>query len=159
MEDLSKEKLEMLEAFQQSETTYHIDVLDNSMLPEKLKERKKIDFIVNPPVITTLARAAQVMETIPQTVLSEEEIDFNKAYKYAKEMVQVFCIISWAKNTDYPEWYEPFIMQNVTPRELYLMFQEVVLKSQIGFFLNSFHLNKIGNPMSQAGNPSTPMRS
>lgn len=157
MEDLTKAKKDLLNAFQETTSTYHIDVLDNSMLPEALKQKEKISFVVKPPTIRILTKAGLVLADLPEElVFSEKQIDFREAIKYANSMVKIFCIISHGKETNYPDWYESFIMNNVTPKELYLLFQEVVLKAQIGFFLHSFKIQGMMNPMMIPKETKTP---
>lgn len=145
MEQDNKQKL--LDDFLENPTIYHIEVIDNSMLPEKLKQRESLDFIVKPPTVHTLARTGKVLMTIPKDIFDAQKVNFTDALQYAEQMIKIFCIISHGQDTLYPDWYEPFLLKNVTPKELFLMFQEVSVKSQTGFFLNSLKILNVTNPM------------
>lgn len=141
-----KEKL--LNAFLENPTTYKIDVSDSSMLPDKLKDKKTIGFTIKPPVLAVLAKCAVVMERIPEEIRNPEaEIKVSDAVEYLNEMAEAFSIISHGRTTEYPDWYVPFLVNNVTPKELYYLFTEAALKSQSSFFLNSIQVADIGNPM------------
>ena len=144
MSDVKK----LLESVIQNPSTYTIDVQDGSMLPENLKEKKELSFNVKPPSMGTLARCGIVMQELPEELLSlEKDVTIIDALKHIDKMVKIICIVSHAKETDYPEWYEPFIMNNATSKEVFTIFQEVRLKMQTDFFLPCFHIARDGNPM------------
>lgn len=143
---MNKEKL--LNAFIENPSNYTIDVSDNSMLPDKLKGKDELKFTVKPPVLSVLAKCALVLNKIPKEILEpNKEVKLVDAIKYVNEMAQVFSILSWGKTSDYPSWYVPFIVNNVTPKELFQLFEEVAYKTQSSFFLNSTQIAGVANPM------------
>lgn len=143
---MSKEKL--LEAFLENPTHYKINVSDASMLPDKLKEKKEIGFTVKPPVLSVLAKCAIVLQKIPAEIADPaKEVSINEALKYINEMAECFAILAHGKTSNMPEWYIPFLINNVTPKEMYYLFSEAALKSQSGFFLSSIQVANASNPM------------
>lgn len=144
---MSQEKL--LKAFIESTTTYKIEVSDNSMLPTELKDNEFIEFIVKPPVLSVLANCAIPMQKMPKDLLNpEKEIDFAIAVNYVQEMAEIFSILAHGKVSKYPDWYPAFVINNVTPKELFYLFQEVAMKTQSSFFLSSFQIAGVTNPMN-----------
>lgn len=142
-----KNKQKLIDDFLENPTTYHIDVIDKSMLPNDLKKRKVIDFTVKPPTMFVLTMVADTLLKLPPDILKSETIQVVELLKYSKQMIKIFCRMSHGKTDDYPGWYEDFIDKNCTPKELFLMFQEVTAKTQTGFFLNSFLIAEVSNPM------------
>lgn len=143
---MSKEKL--LNAFLENPTSYKIAVSDNSMLPENLKNKKEIGFTIKPPVLSVLAKCAKVLQKIPPEITDpNKNVQLADAITYIDEMAECFAIISHGKTTSFPEWYKPFLISNVTPKEMFYLFSEASLKTQSSFFLNSFQVAKVSNPM------------
>lgn len=144
--DDNKEKL--LNAFIENPTTFKVNVSDSSMLPDGMKDKKTVDFVIKPPVLAVLALCATVMAHIPPEVRNpDKQIKLSIAIKYLNQMAESFAIISHGKTTPYPEWYVPFLINNVTPKELFYMFTEAALKTQSSFFLNSIQVADETNPM------------
>ena len=141
-------KKKIIEDFLQKPSRYTIDVIDNSMLPKNLQERPTIDFEVKPPTLFTLGQCADVLVSIPQEVMMAEDVSEAQALKYLGEMVKVFCLMSWAKETPYPDWYEPFLYKNLKGAEMFQLFKEIALKSQTNFFLSSLKMVNAANPMT-----------
>ena len=137
----------LLEALIEKPSGYDIDVLDNSMLPDNLKKRKTIKFVVKPPTMEVMARSAVILMRIPQHLQKNENIDLMEVLNYRREIAEIFCVIAHGKNTDYPKWYVDFILNNVSGKELFTLFQETSLKMQSDFFLHSFQIAKESNPM------------
>ena len=145
---MKDEQQKLLESLIEKESKYEIDVLDNSMLPDNLKKRKKLGFTVKPPTMEVLAKCAIPLLTIPEEVRSTKELKLDVALKYRKQMAEVFSIIAHGKNSDVPDWYVDFILNNVTGKELFFLFQETALKLQSDFFLSSFQIASQTNPMT-----------
>lgn len=144
---LSTEQQKLLQALMEKPTRYTIDVLDDSMLPEKMKDRKEIDFVFKPPTMDTLLRAADQMQFIPTEILEYKGMPSLKdVAPHAHVLVRTLCILSWAKKTPYPDWYEPFLLANATAVDIYKMFVESTMKMRTDFFLSSFLLAN-QNPM------------
>lgn len=155
----TEDKQKLLDDFLEKPTTYHVHVINNESLPEKLKGRESISFIVKPPTIHTLAMMGKELMGVDKDIFDAQKVDYKDAIKYSDVMIKVFCIISHAQDTPYPEWYEPFLLKNLTAKELFLIFQEVAVKSQTGFFLNSLKMLDVTNPMmmkNQDPSASTP---
>lgn len=138
----------LLQALIEKPSRYTIDVEDSAMLPENLKQNKTIDFVVKAPSPGVLAMCAELFQGIPQELLQEnKKLTLQEVLPHIETMVKVICRISHGKKSDYPEWYEPFIMANATGKDVFMMFQEVAIKSQSDFFLRSFQLANLTNPM------------
>lgn len=150
---MSKEKL--LDAFLENPTSYKIKVSDASMLPEKLKNKKEIGFTIKPPVLSVLAKCAKVLQNIPPEITDpEKNVQLAEAINYIDEMAECFAILAHGKTTEFPEWYKPFLINNVTPKEMFYLFSEASLKTQSSFFLNSLQVANVSNPMMM-NNPMT----
>jgi len=150
-------KKKLLEALIEKPSTYHIEVMDNSMLPENLKRRKEISFSVKPPSLDTLAKVALIMEDVPDDIKSGENISISEATKYTGHMVKAICTMAWGKSGPYPDWYEDFILKNAEPADIYKIGVECSLKQQTDFFLTSFQVVGENPMMMKKRNVSTPM--
>ncbi|MBD0822643.1 hypothetical protein [Aestuariibaculum marinum] len=146
-------KQKLIQSLIEKPSTYRIGVVDGSMLPEELKDHKELEFIVRPPSLEVLAKCAEPVLRIPDEVRESKELKLDEAVKYMNEMAEVFAILAHGKSSEYPSWYIPFILKNVTGKELYMLFYESVLKLQTDFFLNSFQIVDQNNPMMMT-NPS-----
>ena len=144
---MDKEKQHLIQALIEKPSKYDIEVLDNSMLPNSLKKRKSISFIVKPPTLEVLAKCTIPALKIPENVRESKDLKIDEAIEYRNEMAEVLAILSHSKNSDYPSWYIPFFLNNLTAKELYMLFYESVLKMQTDFFLNSFQIASQNNPM------------
>lgn len=144
---MSTEKL--LNTFINKATNYKVDVIDNSMLPANLKKEKQISFSISSPSLDILTKCGLILEKIPKEVrTSTDDKQFiHKSLNYTKEMAEIFCLISWGKSKSLPVWYLPFILSNVTAKEMYHLFYEISLKMQPSFFLNSIQIAEMINPM------------
>ncbi len=142
-----EEQQKLLEALIEKPSKYEIDVIDNTMLPGDLKKRKTMSFVVKPPTMEVLARCATVILKVPKEILDRKDVDLLEVLNYRKEIAEIFCIIAHGRNTDYPSWYVDFILNNVSGKELFSLFQETSLKMQSDFFLSSFQIAKETNPM------------
>jgi hypothetical protein len=137
----------LLTALIEEPSRYSITVLDGTMLPEKLQKKKSLDFVIKPPALETLTKAARDLQDVPEEILKAETLGFIEALPYVETMVKVICRLVQGPRDDYPDWYEPFFMANVTPQETFLLFQEVSLKMQTDFFLTSFQIAAKLNPL------------
>ena len=144
---MKNEQQKLLESLIEKESKYEIDVIDNSMLPDNLKKRKKLGFTVKPPTMEVLAKCAIPLLTIPEEVREAKNLQLDEPLKYRRQMAEVFSIIAHGKNTDVPSWYVDFVLNNVTGKELFYLFQETALKLQSDFFLNSLQIASQTNPM------------
>ena len=131
----------------QKETRYTIDVQDNSMLPEKMKSRKTVDFVIKPPTPGMLCQAAQHLLDIPREIMEKPTITLHDALPYIDQMIKTICVFSYGKKDDYPQWFEEFFKHNTTPDEIFKIFLESAMKMKTDFFLNSFHIAS-QNPMT-----------
>tara|TARA_B100000378_G_scaffold236018_1_gene202687 strand:- start:6034 stop:6513 length:480 start_codon:yes stop_codon:yes gene_type:complete len=150
----------LIQAMIEKPSTFHVEVEDNSMLPENLKDKKEIDFVVKPPCLGALAMCSELLQEVPEDILNEQkELTLNDVLPYANIMVKVICRISWNRQDDYPEWYEKFLLANATTKEIFMIFKETAIKSQSDFFLHSFQIASQTNPMMMrkiSRNDSTP---
>lgn len=140
-------KQELIQALIEKPSVYEIDVLDNSMLPDKLKKRTSLSFTVKPPTIEVLANCADIIMQVPQEVREKQDLALDEAAKYVTEMAGVVCVLAHPKGTP-PKWYLPFIKANLTPKELFMLFKEASMKTQADFFLASFQNASLANPMT-----------
>ena len=144
---MDKKKQDLLQALTEKPSTYEIEVSDGSMLPSNLKRRKTISFTIKPPTLEIMAKCAIPVLKIPQEVRESTDLNLETALQYRKEMAEVLAILAHGKASDYPKWYVPFILNNITPKELFVVFYESSLKMNSGFFLNSFQIVNQNNPM------------
>ena len=143
-----EDKAKVLTALIEEPTRYTIDILDYSMLPEKMKGKKTLDFLFKPPTIQTLSQCALSIEKLPKELLKpEKQLTLQEVLPYSDVIVDILCVLSYAKKEAFPDWYAPFIKQNCTPKEIYHIFQEVSMKMQSDFFLSCFQVAKLTNPM------------
>ncbi|MEE9408271.1 MAG: hypothetical protein V3V28_09370 [Polaribacter sp.] len=142
-----KNKQQLIQALIEKPSKYDIEVLDNSMLPDKLKKRKAISFVIKPPTLEILAKCTLPALKIPESVRESKDLKLDEAIEYRNEMAEVFAILAHGKPSDFPTWYVPFFLNNLTAKELYMLFYESVLKLQTDFFLNSFQIASQNNPM------------
>ena len=142
------DKQKLIAALIEQPSRYKIDVQDSTMLPDNLKQKKEIEFVVKPPSIGVLALCASEIQNLPNHLTKPEaQISFVDALPYCDSMIRVICILSHAKESAYPDWYEPFIKNNCTPKDIYHIFQETTMKMQSDFFLHSFQIASLTNPM------------
>ncbi|WP_041250108.1 hypothetical protein [Christiangramia forsetii] len=142
------DKQKLLKALIEEPSRYSVDVNDNSILPENMKDKKSIYFVVKPPSPGVLAMCANLFQDLPKELLEEnKKLSLQDVMPHLETMVKVICRISWGKKDDYPEWYLPFFMGNTTGIEIFKIFQETALKTQSDFFLTSFQIASLTNPM------------
>ena len=145
MEDTQKK--ELLNAFLENPTLYAIQIVDNSMLPAPLTDKKELEFTIKAPSLEVLAKCALPMLRIPESIRESEKLKLEDALKYRNEMAECLSILAHGKSSDPPEWYIPFFLKNLTAKELYMLFYESIMKLQTDFFLNSFQIANQNNPM------------
>ena len=136
----------LIESLIEKPSVYSIDALDRTMLPKKLRGKKQISFTVRPPSLETLAKCVVPIMEIPENVREAKEISIEQAIPFREQMAQCFAIMAHGKQSEVPAWYVPFILNNVTPKELYQLFYECSLKLQSDFFLTSLKIAS-QNPM------------
>lgn len=141
------EKQALLRSLIENPTTYELQVLDNTMLPEDLKDNKTLVFEIKPPTLEVLAKCALPALKIPEEVRESNDLKWQDAIEYRKEMAEVMAILAHGRKSEHPSWYVPFFLNNLTGKELYILFSESVLKMQTDFFLNSFQIVNQNNPM------------
>lgn len=137
----------LLTALIEEPTRYHIEVLDATMLPENIKNKKSLDFVIKAPTLDTLAKAANLLQQVPEDILKAETLQLKEAVPYLDIIIKVICTVSYGQKGNYPDWYEPFFKHNVTPKEAFGIFQEVSIKMQSDFFLSSFQIISKLNPL------------
>ena len=145
---MSDSKQKAIEALIEKPSNYKIQVSDNSMLPNKMKKKKMVSFVIKPPSVEVLAKCALPVLKIPENLRqASKDLKFEEAIKYRNEIADVLSILAHGKDTEPPTWYSPFFLKNLTPKELYLLFYESIMKMQTDFFLNSFQIANQNNPM------------
>lgn len=144
---MEKEKIKLLSALIEKPSTYEIEVIDNSMLPLSKLDSKTIVLTVRPPSLETLSKCAIPVLKIPEEIKNSTGLTLEDAIKYTDEMVESIAIIVHGKSSEIPDWLIPFIKNNLTPKELYHIFIETVMKLQSDFFLSSFQIVGKDNPM------------
>jgi hypothetical protein len=137
----------LLQALIEEPTRYTIDVLDGTMLPENIKNKKTLDFVVKPPTLEILSKAAIILQEVPEEILKAESLGLKEVAPYIDLIIKVICTVSYGQKGDYPDWYEPFFKSNITPKEAFGIFQEVSIKMQSDFFLSSFQIATKLNPL------------
>lgn len=140
----NREKL--INAFVQKPTTYSIEVRNNEMLPEELKEKKEIDFIIKPPSTYVLGLCATLMFEVPEEIIKMQDVDLKDALKYQETIAQIITVLSYEK-MDYPDWCIDFILKNVAIVDLMKIMNETALKCNPSFFLSCFQIAEATNPM------------
>lgn len=147
MQQLDKQKQQLLKSLIEKPSEYEVEVLDNSMLPIDLKEKKTIKLIIKPPTLEVLAKCALPALKIPEHVREATNIKLEEAVKYIDEISETLAILSHGESTPYPEWMIEFFKKNLTGQELYYIFYESMVKLQTDFFLKSFQVVSQNNPM------------
>lgn len=135
---MDKQNELLINAFIEKPSIYEIDVNDASMLPKHLQEKDTLTFSIKPPSLEVLAKCAIPSLKIPEEIRNSEKPTFEDIIKYRNEIVEILSIMAHNKKSDYPKWYTSFFLNNLTPKEMYLMFYESFLKSQTGFFFELF---------------------
>lgn len=147
-EQIQKAKLQALEALKNRATTYHVTVIDPTALPDKLKERKEISFVVKPPTLATLTDVAVVIESLPQSLFEETAMSVE-AIKHLGSITEMIAILAHGDSKkDVPKWYVPFLTDNLTVEETLMIWHEAAMKLQTDFFLPFFQIAKQMNPMT-----------
>ncbi len=138
----------LLEAFIEQPTTYTIDVLDNTMLPEGIKDKKQLKFTIRRPTLKVLASMALPLSKIPKEIQFKENLELSEAAPYLRDMVKSIAVaMHGARGNSMPDWYEDFLFANLTDMELFLIFKEASIKSNSSFFLSYIHSASQTNPM------------
>lgn len=156
MKDKGKEAL--LKSLIEKPTVYELEILDNSMLPTSMIDDKTIKLTIKPPTLEVLAKCALPSLKIPEEIRQSKEIKLEEAVKYRNEIAEVLAILIHGKKEQHPEWMVPFLLNNLSGKELYMLFYESMLKLQTDFFLSCFQIADQNNPMimSQKKNDLTP---
>jgi hypothetical protein len=145
--DIEQSKAQILSALIMEESNYEIDVVDNSMLPDHLKKKEVMEFVIKPPVLDTLNRMAKVAMRIPE---EHRQIDTAKeiSIQYIEEIVEILAIMVHGNSKKpMPEWYVPFFMKNCNTEDLFKLYQESSMKIRTDFFLPCFQTANVLNPM------------
>jgi hypothetical protein len=142
-----KSKKQVLNALISRPSKYHVKVVNNTELPEALKDKEEITFEVKPPVLSTLERIGVIALGIPDEVFSEDSKNV-KYLRYLKEMCEMIAIFSHGySKKEMPLWYVPFLLDNLTPEEMAFMLHESMAKCKTDFFLPCIQIVKHLNPM------------
>lgn len=136
---MQNQKQKIIDALIEKPSEYEISVVDNSMLPDNLKNRKTLTFVIKPPSVEVLALCTDISYRIPESIRNNDNLKLEDAIKYKNEMAKIISILSYRKK-EYPKWYVPFLIKNLEPKELYVIFYESILKLQSDFFLKSFQI-------------------
>lgn len=139
---MTKEK-QLLTALVEKPTTYTIDVIEASMMPNK---DKKVVFTIKPPTLQTLSYCAMHLQDLPDHLKDMQEVTLKDALPHIDTMIKVICVLASSKE-EYPKWWEDFFKLNCTPKDVFQIFHEASLKMQTDFFLTSFQIASLTNPM------------
>lgn len=147
-QEMTNARNALLEALRNEPSKYWIEVIDPDPLPEKLKEKKKIAFTIKPPTLATLTQLAQVTERIPNEVF--EDMNMSKeALRHIPDIVEMIAIMAHGSTKKpMPDWYVPFLQENLTIAEVLQLWFEVSAKIQTSFFLPFIQSVKAMNPMT-----------
>jgi hypothetical protein len=146
--DITALKLKTLRALKNEPSRYKITVIDNSMLPDKLKERKTLEFVVKPPTIHVLTKLAIVVETVPESATAATGIT-KEVLEYIPVLSEMLAImIHGNSKKEMDPWLIPFLEKNLTTQESLMLWQETALKIDTSFFLPFIQTAKAWNPMS-----------
>jgi len=140
----NKEKL--INAFVQNPTTYTIEVRNNEMLPEDMKENEELNITIKPPSTYVLGLCASMMFDVPEKILKMDNIDLKEAMEYQETIAKIICVLSHEK-PNYPKWWVDFILKNVAIVDLLKIMNETALKCNPSFFLSCFQIAEASNPM------------
>ncbi len=139
---------QLLEAFLSKPTTYTVDVLDNTMLPNGIKSKKQLKFTIKRPTLKVLALTALPLSKIPKNILEQHNVSIPELAPYFREVAEVVAIMAHGANSKpMPKWYADFFLANLTDEELFNLFKDVAMKSNSGFFLSCIHTARATNPM------------
>lgn len=143
-----------LDQLMQQPTRYEIDVIDKRRLPDHMKKRKVIEFIIKPPVLSTLAKVAKVAALVPEELPKK-----MTSFEHVDKMAKIMAILAHGNSKGgVPTWYQEFMVDNCTPMELTKMLQETTLKMGTDFFLHFFQIAKQMNPMMMPVIPKIPKK-
>ncbi len=138
----------LLESFLKQPTTYTIDVLDNTMLPDGIKDKKQLKFTIKRPTLKVLASTALPLSKIPKEIREKERLTLTEIVPYAYQIAEVVARMAHGANPKpMPDWYVPFFLANLTDKELYAIFEETAMKADSSFFLSCIHNASQTNPM------------
>lgn len=147
-EQVQAYKVQLLQSIQNEPSYYKIDVQDNTMLPDKIKDKKKLEFVIKPPTIHTLSRLAEIIEGIPEEVFKEKGLSATVLNHMPKITEMLAILMHGSSRKPMPEWYMPFLEKNVTTQETILLWQETAMKLDTSFFLPFIQSAKLMNPMT-----------
>lgn len=148
LQALQEAKVKALKALRSEPSTYHIEVIDNTALPERLKDKKKISFTIKVPTLGVLSQIAQVIESLPPELFSGDTAMTKQAMENVPAIRKMLAILAHGNpQKKIPSWYEPFLGDNLTLEESLMLWQEAALKIQTDFFLPFFQGAKMMNPM------------
>lgn len=147
-EELTKARKMAFDALKSKPTEYEIDVKDNSMLPDNLKGKDVLFFVIKPPTLSTLQQLAEIVNTLPEDVFKPDTMtaEVMKHIPTINEMIAI--LVHGSSKKKMPEWYVPFFGKNITTEETLLIWQETTIKLQSGFFLPFFQTARLLNPMT-----------
>lgn len=149
-EEFQIARVKALHALRNEDSTYWIEVIDNTSLPENLKKKKEIKFVIKPPTLGVLTEVAKVVEQLPPEIFEDEGMN-AKALAHVKDICSMIAIVAWGKpNKEMPDWYDPFLRDNLTVDEVLRLWFEVMQKMQTDFFLPFFQTARQVNPMTMS---------
>ncbi len=131
---------------------FSIKVEDNSMLPESMADKEEIPFQIAPATIGTIVSCHEDLINIAQEDLDNlvnAQAKYDLIQKYESEVLNILCKLVWNKPGGFPEWYKPFFRENLKIDELFELVVESITRANPDFFLNSTHLLKEMDVMSE----------
>ena len=147
LKQIQQAKLKALKALRSEPSTYHIEVINNGSLPERLKDKKQISFTIKVPTLGVLSQVAEVLESLPPALFQETAMT-KEAMENIPAVIKMIAILAHGNpQKKMPKWYEPFLADNLTLEEALMLWQEAALKIQTDFFLPFFRGAKMMNPM------------
>ncbi len=138
----------VLQSFLEEPTTYTIDVLDNSMLPEGIKEKEQLKFTIKRPTLKVLAKTALPLSRIPKEIHKKQNLTIPEISPYFHPIAEIIAIMAHgASSKPIPKWYVDFFLANLTDSELYMIYKDIAMKSDSSFFLSCIQVAEATNPM------------
>lgn len=153
---LQKARIDALNALRNKPSKYFIEVIDNTSLPEKLKNKKEIAFVINPPTFDTLTEIALITESLPEELFTNEAMN-KKALEHIGEIIKIIAVLAHGNTRKkMPDWYLPFLSSNLNLQETLQLWFECAQKIQTDFFLPFFQIARAMNPMTMRTKSSIP---
>jgi len=146
--DVKQAHVALLEALRNEPSKYKVEVIVPDTLPEQLQRKSHITFTIKPPTFAVLNKIAQVVAQLPDELFTEQAMS-RQALTYIPQLIEITAIMAHGPSKKpMPDWYVPFLTDNLTVQEVLQLWFEVAQKIQTGFFLPFFQTVRQMNPLS-----------